>query len=74
MFSDERVFHLDEEVNVHNASHWFVNNHDFLIWKTIDLRKKTMVSAAIGDAGGISSFLFEWIRKFVFEDAEWQVI
>lgn len=58
LFSDEAVFHLDGGVNIHNASHWSVNNPHWLIEKSLN-SPKTMVWAAIGDAGVIGPFFFD---------------
>ena len=34
LFSDEAVFHFDGGVNVHNVSHWSMNNPNWLIEKS----------------------------------------
>ena len=55
--SDGVVFRLDGRANAHNAPHWSVKNHHWLEKSLTS--PKTMVWAAIEDAGVIGLFFFD---------------
>ena len=58
MFSDEAVFHLEGGINVHNCSHWGVEDPNWLVEKSLNT-PKIMVWGAMGYHGVFGPFFFD---------------